>query len=936
MLKTVMIRSLYRSRLSPRVFTAELTRGLHCTGGSTSSDWLHSSCPSPCTSYERSSRNCAVPYNLVSCKHLLRSYNSSAKRYELHGDARIPTGNVHTPPQIVGPLPEAAYTLRSRVRLSLLNKKRLLRHQINSRRRAGNDRRAESFEDLFIHLRPADAYAAEQEVRSLLDFKKIDVDSWICAFNILGFCRSWHECMEETQKIHRGLHIGTGPFSDSMIFSRSILQFSLEKVKDAVEARSAIDVLHRRVRSGLPLKDAMECFRGLSLRIHKVIGAVHLSRHASDLALLIAANIFTKAEHDPYLSGMSIHEKHRLCCIFLDSAISHLMYGQDTRSEEGALRIIDFVSMSPIQRSLTYRLRLRLLGVVAKSKSDCPEELFQQEGSFINKPQSKHISASDNIQSNNLQSDPEEWVKIKGSKGPGRSFLDADQALRTVQTLVQHHEQEFTEPLTLACQNAIDILISRGSKSHVSSFLKLINAACRDGKLPNDFQTSSKYLKLVSLKNYSVIAWNVFDSLLRYQEDGNHIAPNDWASVIRLACTDPKVDTMKILHLVGLETQGEKQSSPVSNPQIYVMLIEGLASRPGREGLTAALRVWESVQRMGIKPSTQMVTAIAHVLVLLDRSEEGIKLLLDTIKRSEGTPDTLLYNATMKLSVRLQRFRLVYTLFKDLDKHRPMIHPNRNLTMMKSLLEAAKEASEAYLVHLNNDHHHHLRAEATWDRTPAAVQARDIFRHHLFSQHPELAYEVHPLEWSGKQTNSHASSENHQTFFQKQEKRFEKWIIGVSSHFQALYDPLMDQHHDGSSGTITEETATFLPHPKSRIITNFSAELFHEYLLLLPYASSSLSSTNPLNPKARSALMEQFEVLAWMRALDLKPLRQTLNLLCTHLDEVVPPISPSHNSASAAGPLHDYLVNWLGLEQVPTQAQVGEYVRHKEMTFSHP
>ena len=81
------------------------------------------------------------------------------------------------------------------------------------------------------------------------------------------------------------------------------------------------------------------------------------------------------------------------------------------------------------------------------------------------------------------------------------------------------------------------------------------------------------------------------------------------------------------------------------------MLIEGLASRPGREGLTAALRVWESVQRMGIKPSTQMVTAIAHVLVLLDRSEEGIKLLLDTIKRSEGTPDTLLYNATMLIKL---------------------------------------------------------------------------------------------------------------------------------------------------------------------------------------------------------------------------------------------------------------------------------------------
>lgn len=105
---------------------------------------------------------------------------------------------------------------------------------------------------------------------------------------------------------------------------------------------------------------------------------------------------------------------------------------------------------------------------------------------------------------------------------------------------------------------------------------------------------------------------------------------------------------------------------------------------------------------------------------------------------------------------------------------------------------------------------------------------------------------------------------------------------------------------------------------------------------------SSLQSELPKNNYEDSIL-----VLNWMKHLDLIALRRSLNLCLLLLSEDLPPISsfssrkviknPIHGNRvfesrpegriSAAGPLHDWLKDWLSEDEIPTEWEIGNYFK---------
>ena len=65
---------------------------------------------------------------------------------------------------------------------------------------------------------------------------------------------------------------------------------------------------------------------------------------------------------------------------------------------------------------------------------------------------------------------------------------------------------------------------------------------------------------------------------------------------------------------------------------------------------------------------------------------------------------------------------------------------------------------------------------------------------------------------------------------------------------------------------------------------------------------------------------ELFLIAAWMRALDVTPMRETLCLWCSVHDERLPP-------AASTASWRTWLAQWLGEASVPSDAELGAWYR---------
>ncbi|KAL9932370.1 hypothetical protein V8E36_008849 [Tilletia maclaganii] len=82
------------------------------------------------------------------------------------------------------------------------------------------------------------------------------------------------------------------------------------------------------------------------------------------------------------------------------------------------------------------------------------------------------------------------------------------------------------------------------------------------------------------------------------------------------------------------------------------------------------------------------------------------------------------------------------------------------------------------------------------------------------------------------------------------------------------------------------------------------------------------------HPQADELLL----VLAWMKRLHVRPTRVSLCLLCLHLLETLPP--GLIKADAPAGPLTEWLEGWLSYRSVPTEEDVGRWLRWKRHEIS--
>ncbi|PWN87105.1 hypothetical protein FA10DRAFT_269715 [Acaromyces ingoldii] len=271
-----------------------------------------------------------------------------------------------------------------------------------------------------------------------------------------------------------------------------------------------------------------------------------------------------------------------------------------------------------------------------------------------------------------------------------------------------------------------------------------------------------------------------------------------------------------------------------------------------------------------------------------------------------------------------------------------------------------------------------LEAEALWDGVPASLRARDLFLQELFAQYPELESIENPLD-SMLSTSASRRASSDDAPFSSLPSMIAKVELGIKrfeTRFQERFSSLFFTAAASPSGHAADREGVV--RASTRLGASVSMErkdlaklgpmLFDQYLTLLRFISvnaalPSSSASRTLAFGAEVPWDEPFRVLAWMRHLDLEPLDTTLYQACLVLHEGISPIWDAAMSqvnkrnnrlrygqdeqddgggiggqeaaddddeggdASAAGPLHAWLADWVGEQRVPKEREVGNYLR---------
>lgn len=261
-------------------------------------------------------------------------------------------------------------------------------------------------------------------------------------------------------------------------------------------------------------------------------------------------------------------------------------------------------------------------------------------------------------------------------------------------------------------------------------------------------------------------------------------------------------------------------------------------------------------------------------------------------------PTTYLANTLLAGLYRARAFETLMLVWQALG---PTLHVRPDVASVDLMLRAATAEARSALT----------RAHSMW-----APAARAYFRRILLTQHPELHACKNPLEAPGKRAWIVRS--------ELQLRRWERWIDqrvralwrGASFSSASSSRPEQAPHNEDVPMTLSETLSS--PY------ICYDARVFHQYcelLITLLEAPMQLASCPDL-------CEELFLVAAWMRALDIVPLHETLCLWCSAHDELLPP-------AASTAAWRAWLAAWLGEDRVPTDAQLGHWYRVHRAAKQH-
>lgn len=348
-----------------------------------------------------------------------------------------------------------------------------------------------------------------------------------------------------------------------------------------------------------------------------------------------------------------------------------------------------------------------------------------------------------------------------------------------------------------------------------------------------------------------------------------------------------------------------------------------------RDQATAAWRIWQRFYPT-VKIESSVISAVLKVLARLHKIDEAVQLVDVCSRLSQSVVDKKTVNGLLRICASAGRVDYFQRIWEDMEKRwniRPdeiafgnmlfatRIAPELQITSFKELLKRSffSETSDIQIYDKNAqdpepeslgilDSLPRTSSNQHWWQIPHRGRiwldwknARLLFRHILFRNHPHLATVRSPLDRGfasgiGDMVFGHRHSVSH--------CRPTDW-----DPIQLLANlPISSRHND----------------------ITYTAETFHSYISLL----------NKHNLREEMAL-----TLEWIKRLKIQPQRKSLCMVLLQVENSASPKQMRYRAGERGWQryalmtdgewLRDWLVDWLGPKKVPTEDELADFRMHR-------
>lgn len=576
------------------------------------------------------------------------------------------------------------------------------------------------------------------------------------------------------------------------------------------------------------------------------------------------------------------------------------------------------------------------------------------------------------------------WSQTRWSPSTHRSFPVASEAVDLIKKLSENRREG--AGIQFALQSAMYIATNSRSERESISLIREAERLYSSKKIGIQFFKSTAFLKQLIFTGQKEKAMQLFHIIrVSNEEEGKSTSINVWAHMIGMLANLGESPDLA-MRMLDLNNEDESQSKDQSisehvpfdlapkevrdKPYIYAKLIQQISLRPDNNYIDRIPNIWKLMLEKGVKPDLYCLEEYCLALVRLGHTTaamstlEGWLTVFNQKSDSNGLnppkPTSGMLYRMMKRMIEQEETQEVYSLYLKKMYKWP---GESDSILLPTLLRAAEEAYVKQEEQGYSDNHPMIarmlfqrkepqkHKNILWDEIPAPLRARQIFRQTLFDNYPDLYDLPHPLNYDQSGKSLKGGLWRNEIRMQK----FEEWLShklnfdggnGQQDRFDSLLLPNNDRLRDVQIKTDHLESSCEKDKIQ-KVTLQCTHDLFENYLRLLPHVEDCAREIG-MGLREKDQLQigwdERLLVLSWMRFLDISPNKSCLCLICAYIQERMPPMFEGslffqrfHKSAnqdpysyanhSAAGPLHKFLADWIGENNIPTHEDVAASIR---------
>jgi hypothetical protein len=787
----------------------------------------------------------------------------------------------------------------------------------NLRLKSNIKQKAQSFEQVFAELDIEQASSLQELVKSKINFSgsQVNASVWLCCINILAHCQNWEDVMIELHSAVNSKVMTDDSVTEGLIRT-DVPFFALEHaftmIRNARHASEACSLLSDSMDT-LTMGDAIKLYHNLNDLIMNDLQATYLTGLLTSITVRIASRLVHTSERqaDPDTSASNFGQIEALKII--RHQIQSLIpwpFGHIRRHVQRLLNWADY-NLSLDHCDI---LRMQVLGCeTAESELHLP------------------------------------WQEIMWVPSTHRSFPNSVLALDLVERLYEN--KRLGAGMQFALQSALYIATQSRSEAQSAKLVRKAERLYKSKRIGIEFFKSTAFLRELVMTGQKEKATQLFDIILTTNEEaGNSTRVEVWASIIGMLANIERLpnialrildsnDESKVHLSPGCVAIQKPSANVLTQPFVYAKVIQQIALRKDSNYADQIRNIWNLMLARGIKPDVHCFEEYCVALV-----RQGCKVdALSMLDRCEEKyiPRSGFVYRLMKCMIEQGETQQVFRLYQESSSKGQQ---ETDVVLLPTLLRAAKEASVKQERRGYSDNHPFIARmlfqrtdplkdkDFLWDGIPAPLKARQMFRQALFDSYPDLCNLPNPLD--DNKTSKRVGLWRNEIRMQK----FEEWLSSKLS-----FERGNSRQEQFSSLTLQSNNDRLEINQGNgsvqRVMLQCTHDLFENYLRLLPYVEDcarEIGMGSGEKDHLQIGWEERLIVISWMRYLDIFPNKSCLCLICTYIQERMPPALGTSNNQdpysysnhSAAGPLHGFLADWLGEENIPTNEDVAIFIRN--------